>query len=808
MNARVAIPSFGLLLSCSTVAPLPTPNECNVDEDCDTIAGEVCAPDTRVCVPGSALPPRADLAFDIQEPQGFRVEISGCDCDVTQQSANNQLSLDRDEVMQTFELAIYSNPDVDPTMPMVGDLLPAKLQLTATTRFAAASQPTLIDYPTLTGEEGSMQLVTTSVRWPRYHPYDVLPPGLARGGRVVWRSTPEMVAPIYRLLRPPMTFEDKPCTTDDECKSNDPRFAPTDPNFCYPGVGECTLIGGPTFAYAFTYNELCDRRLKGSVVQIDPDTLEEVIVSPAMMTSGIPDARVTIRHADIENAARLGEFALSGTTPDEREDECTSDAQCATPDEFCETVTNQCVLALAGRSADNGNIQTDAVGAFSAQVNSYCEYESNDLAFDRAFTVTVAPPASMTSAAPAVNFTFTVPFRPAEESGDIPDTQLPGKLCVPDWGPPSEAVVDLKATPITLVGEGPDAFRCCDVSCLPATPEDAAALSEPPRFDSCDGRTLAGDVPQAIVDTPFKLTPAKLDAWEEAGCVRPTADVNDIVGGIRSDSIPCNATDSTCVLPGLASGLDGGTRDYGLRLESPVGSLFRSDTFTLQIGPESATTPVELPLIARVLVRGRVRLDNDTCDAAAPVDGDCGSEGAVVFAERLRMPGEDTDRVLGPYFHSVSTYYDPVALTRGAFVLPLDPGVYLLTALPITGSLGGPAEISVIDLREGQDLEDVDLVLKPGVIVTLDFNETFDRSTQVVPLDVASWVGLPDPDGRLLDLNAPGECLSVSTDGRCRIRRLIAGASITGSQVGQVRFNARAHSAASSCNLEMKCPER
>ena len=51
---------------CSTLAPLPTPQECEGDDDCP-IEGEVCAPDTRVCVPQGDLPPRADLGFDIQE---------------------------------------------------------------------------------------------------------------------------------------------------------------------------------------------------------------------------------------------------------------------------------------------------------------------------------------------------------------------------------------------------------------------------------------------------------------------------------------------------------------------------------------------------------------------------------------------------------------------------------------------------------------------------------------------------------------------------------------------------------------------
>ena len=56
--------SWLLLAGCSTLAPEPSPQECRNDADCN-VAGEVCAPDTNVCVPGEQLPPVADLGFDV-----------------------------------------------------------------------------------------------------------------------------------------------------------------------------------------------------------------------------------------------------------------------------------------------------------------------------------------------------------------------------------------------------------------------------------------------------------------------------------------------------------------------------------------------------------------------------------------------------------------------------------------------------------------------------------------------------------------------------------------------------------------------
>jgi hypothetical protein len=278
----------------------------------------------------------------------------------------------------------------------------------------------------------------------------------------------------------------------------------------------------------------------------------------------------------------------------------------------------------------------------------------------------------------------------------------------------------------------------------------------------------------------------------------PDTDGVGVVGGIRREMDCSGATsDATCVAPNLAAGKDGSARDYELRLESPTARLLTSRRLTIPV--LASAEPQEVQLERRVLVRGRVRLDETACADAAPVDGDCGSEGACVRAERLRMPGESVATVVGPYTHDVTTYYDPIAHRPGDYVLPLDPGVYLLTALPLSGSRGGPASIQILDLREGEDVQR-DLVLGSGVLVSLDLSGFVPRA-QIVPLDRGSWRDLvhpgraddADPSARTVVLNAIGECLQPADEvpKGCRIRRLISSLTLTASPVGQVPFTAR-----------------
>ncbi|MBX7083187.1 MAG: hypothetical protein K1X88_28530 [Nannocystaceae bacterium] len=793
MRARATwwlVPTLG----CSTLAPEPTPQECRDDTDC-TVAGEVCAPDTNVCVPGEKLPPVADLAFDLQELEGaqvvFRAEVGGCDAETGFTAANKELTITRNQLQQTFELSVFVRTPVDPTMPTLDDLMVGEIELSQLSRLGRSPTTTpRIDYPTTDGAD-MPTLLPTTVRWPRYHPYDAMPAALAGGGFVQWRSLPAAAAPLLAMIVPPVGDAANACERDDQC-------GPA-PNFCIPTLGQCSLIGNPRFALGVQYADDCSRVLKGRLELVDPETLTPV-VDGSGNPLGAAGASIRIRHADTDGAPRLGVFALGGEAPEQREPQCSSDAQCIAGEQFCDPVSEQCLMALAGRSADGGTIVTDSVGAFEAPVYTYCEREGN-VGLVRSFTMTAAPGGPVAS----VNYEFDVQFPPISMGQPKPEVTL-RDLCVPSWGAAQQVGLALAGEPVTLLGSGEGAFRCCDIGCLPRTPEDAMAMPEPTQLDTCDGRSSSGAVPSATVEAQLVLDAQAQDAWAQAGCLTPQVGPGGVVGGLRQ-SVECSGalgSDATCLVPDLAAGKDGGARQYSVRIESPVGSLLGSLATDMAVDPQTASAPVDFALPRRVLVRGRVVLDEATCAELAPADGDCGSEGAVVLAERLRMPAETAQNVPGPYYHEVQTFYDPVASRRGGYVLPLDPGVWVVTALPLPGSQGGPADIAVLDLRDGKDVQR-EFVLDSGVLVTLNV-AGFDRSVQVLPLDRGSWRDLVHP-GRVddpapnLDLNAIGECLSPASDPpqACRIRRLVAAAGVSASQIGQVRFAARSDPGAGSC---------
>ncbi len=788
--------SWLLLAGCSTLAPEPSPQECRNDADCN-VAGEVCAPDTNVCVPGEQLPPVADLGFDVQELVGaqvvFRAEVGGCDAETGFTSANKELTIERNHLQQTFELSVYTRVPAVPGMPTLDDVMMGEVQLSQASRFGRSTTTTpRIDYPTTDGAE-MPSLLPTAIRWPRYHPYDAMPAALGGGGFVQWRSLPDAAAPLYAMIVPPVAGDDA-CSGDDDC-------GPA-PNFCIPALDQCTLIGNPRFAYAVQYDDSCSRTLQGRVRLIDPVTLATTVDGNGN-PAGVEGVAIRVRHADTEDAPRLGVFALGDTAPGDRGPTCSSDAGCIAGEQFCDLDTRQCELALAGRAADSGTVVSDSVGAWSTPVYTYCEGTGNTGQV-RSFTLTAAPQGPVASMSYAVD----LQFNPITQGQPKP-TATVRDLCVPTWGPAQQVAIDLSAEPITLVGSGDTAYRCCDIGCLPRTLEDAAAMPGPTQASACDGRTSAGAVPSAIVEAPLVLDAEARMRWDEAGCLTPLPAIGDVVGALRQ-AIECTdgpTAQGTCTVPNLAAGPDGTARPYSLRIESPVGSLFGSFATQMSVDTSSGDNPIRFDLPRRVLVRGRVVLDAATCTDLAPPDRDCGSEGAVVIAERLRMPDESAASVPGPYYHEVQTFYDPAAHRRGGYVLPLDPGVWLLTALPQSGSQGGPAPIEVLDLREGNDRTH-DFQLDTGVLVTLNV-AGFDRTAQVVPLDRGSWRDLPHP-GRLdeadpaatrVDLNAIGECLAAVSEvpQACRIRRLIAGASIGASQIGQVRFIARADPAAGVC---------
>ncbi|MCR9165475.1 MAG: hypothetical protein ACE37F_12050 [Nannocystaceae bacterium] len=806
-----------LVAGCSTLAPKPPEVECVSNEDCVQSRGPGFVCDVDVCRDGSESPPLSYIGLDLQEVAGgqaqFRAEIAGCDreLDDLDDSTIEVLSVPRREVAQQLNLAVYDEDSTNEQGPL---LITSAHTIAQGSRFARDELRRQVRYAPEPDDEPE---AFVAVSWPRYHEDDELPTFLGDGGYLVWQTQPlpteegqQARALRYQHLSPPVTEDDAlPCSTDldccgdlDDCDEDDVR------NACIVSLGACRKPFDDVVTYTYVYENDCDRELGGRAVSVDTQ-LNELGPMPA-------GASVTIRHADPNIAElatclnvsppqtcdALGLFRLDPEPLEDREPECDDDAACG-EGLRCDTVTSQCELPLGGRVAWTGTVAADATpgleGQVDARVYTYCDGLDNDAdPLTRVFDVTVTPPESL--GAPSVTLRSSVVFSPLQAGGQGGEASFGGDLCVPTLGELEDVALSLSGAPRELL----PGYTCCDVDCLPRTADDAALGAPEPR-SQCVGAT-SGSTATFRAETPLMIDPEVLDAWNsgESSCIPIVAESDGTVGVLRRSGA-CGSLDmdgvplTQCDLR-LPAGEDG-ELEYKLRIETPVGSVSGSLDTTLNVLADAGTTLSELALPDRILLQGRVQVSD--CDPEAQTDGDCGSPGAQVLAERLRMAGESVDNVPGPYVHQVSTFFDPSKPSgeqAGAYVLPLDPGVWVVTALPDSGTDGGPARLELLDLRDAAARESHDFFLEPGILVTVDVS-SFDRRSQIIPLDTGSWAlptqfqlihpdraGQPD---EVLDLGAPGECLSTDPSLGCRIRRLIGGSSLPPTQLGQVRFTTR-----------------
>jgi hypothetical protein len=338
-------------------------------------------------------------------------------------------------------------------------------------------------------------------------------------------------------------------------------------------------------------------------------------------------------------------------------------------------------------------------------------------------------------------------------------------------------------------------WTCCSPACLDSEDLGKEDKDPPAPPETCP---LGASVTASTLFTPDP------EPWKQFSCMdldRPDLTVPEgsqrVVYG-PFDTTSC-VTDDPCQIA-LSAGTSG--LEYALRIEPPVGSLVRSVTLPPQVIDTNTPGVVAPPLAYRVLLRGRVELaplldadGNEDLTIRCPVN-------AEVMAERLRVPGEDTSTIVGPYFYSARTIPGSLVCEPGSshasFVLPVNPGVYLVTALPQTGSQGGPAKITVLDLREGSELVDSSgpmpiadlpdpIVMEPGTLVTIEL-DNFDRSSAATPLDLAGWMpidGYPE-----LDLNRPDTCHGAIDRG-CEIRRLRPKGGLSPTQEQYVKYLTR-----------------
>lgn len=752
--------------ACSTLAPEPKLT-CESDADCK--AGEVCEPAFDICVEANQVAPVAELGFDVCEPQasvagdpecGFRSELHGCDVEVSRPTLN-ELVLRRSHLSDTVRLEFQRRVGINPPQPEPAELIlrqPSRLQRSSA---SASVQFTLPDDP-------EMPVEPVALSWPYYHPADA-PPDLVddlRAAIVEVVPQSDMLAPMFGMVLRRRTQEDTLCELDAECEQQELDCGGA-PCVCLDGEagGECS-IGPKAYTFSMTTGDSCHRGIHGQVVRVRDGQL--------VPTDGVTVSLVYPR----DPAERLGIAPLLASGDAETSLACTKDADCLAG-QFCDETSAACVLDLAGRrAAVPVAVEEGQGGGFDILAHTYCEGGPTPT---RELTLSAKPQAS--TGLPEVSFTFEQDF--PDLIGDFtPMAQLPGRVCLPDWLPAQTVRLEVSGDPITLVGEGEDAWICCSTGCLPSTPEQELA---PTVDDVCSG---AGGSPGSPI-APTLLFETFLDVdetagWEDLGCL-PVGPLEDGRAGRLARQVR-SCIESPCEFE-IGSGAEGAPLSYRVRIEPPPSSVLASKV--LDITVDDGTTELEpVTLDARPLIRGVVELPADRC-----TEDDCGAEGAVVTAERLVMPDEDPADVPGPYYFSTTTFYDPAAETRGAYVLPVNPGVYVFTVLPPGVRSGGPAPIRVVDVADGKG-ETIDVTLEAGVPVIMRMRG-FDRDASVLPLDLGSWNDLDHPAGgdRRLDLSAPDECYPIGGPQGCRIRALIPEARLFLDQVDETGFIARKGSA-------------
>ncbi|MGB1275983.1 MAG: hypothetical protein ACPG77_09555, partial [Nannocystaceae bacterium] len=411
----------------------------------------------------------------------------------------------------------------------------------------------------------------------------------------------------------------------------------------------------------------CQRNIYGSIAVIGNG-------SPAP-----PEASVSIRYASpVAPPSSVQPRCPAGQS----ECPCSDDAACASG-QVCNLETQTCGLDLTGRfattSAKVGDV-TDNKRPVSSRVYTYCDDNvEQDIELDLALTLTP----SSESGLPRLTYLVEAQQFEAATNGTLEDAQISGLMCQPNWLPAQPVTFSVTGSPAT-VGQrsGPTGqaveFECCHVNCIQG--EDP----EPPSETSC-----SPEVEASFAGTFTRPDSQSGNGWFDFGCLPlySFSDADEVESVRFTRAASCNVETDPCTAL-LSPGEPEDPLTYDLRIEPEVGSIFRSTFLTgVSVNEELA----DIPLNHRVLLRGRVRPNDDLCEN--PANGCILAREAEVMAERIRLPSEADSTVLGPFIYRGQTF------DKGNFTLPVNPGVYLISAFPAIGTQGAPSSIAVVDLR-------------------------------------------------------------------------------------------------------------
>jgi hypothetical protein len=725
--ALLVSPACSDLRDYTVFTPCVDDTDCPAGQQCNTQLGGLCEPEPQ------GLPPRSVLGFVIDDPVlGEEVELLACDPQVS--VGSTELSVLRDNLFQTiqvgYEETVEAVAGVCPSgyAPQSGD---PSICVGVFPADIAMSQPSRL---------GRLAITASATLVP-----DPAVEDSANNVDVVWPRSFGTDAEI------PLTL----ALTDARSDTDQGEFARQAVRSGIRRDGAQTRP--PDLGILVTSRKRCHRRLTGTVrsymggVSPDENRVELLFEEPIAATNSIlPPGNPSV---------------------------CVSDGDCP-PGQACNLASGECGLDL--RDVVASTTVAEGQLSFETYVYSHCEPDAqpSGIMFESRYGPLGASPE-----APTMYAAFEQPLDIGLIGDPLPKTDsVPGAMCLPPWPSSSAVTLNLTAPPVTVIeGTSPaTTWTCCSIDdCFPSDgPLEEQVPGDPP--DRCDGfstMTLTSDV------TVEGLGIDEVD-WLADGCLPWAPRTDGTIGRHTVTVTPLDA--DTPPTPGSSYCIDGACevrlsssvatpRTYVISIEQPVGALVRSESFTIALdGAEPSQTEFELR--PRTILQGQV-----TCASNL---GECQTAGATIIAERLRIDGEDQTTVLRPYVYSQTSRED------GQFFLPVNPGVYVLTTLPPAGQVGGPADLAIIDAREGSP--DVTISgsgaprldvnrgteLLVGYTVRLRLNK-FATSARVLPYDLGSWRAQPDwprdSEGvALFDLNHPDTCYSGSQRG-CVIRQVNAG---------------------------------